>query len=233
MAFTDRLGKKLGAVAKPTSTLAREEGGAVKYVLFVCNHNAGRSQMAQAFFERHAPEDVRAESAGSTPARAVWPEVVEVMREVDIDLADRRPKRLLREMQLHADWAVTMACGDACPYVPTTVEDWDVPDPAGRPLAEVRAIRDAVEARVRDLVEQRLDAIRADRTAHQVRLAHLLPSLAEEFEGMRSAEEIRACADAVLSRFDDAPLRTHVLTLAHRRTRECLRRETCDALAVG
>src|SRR5687767_15991624 len=106
--------------------------------------------MAQAFFERHAPEDVRPESAGSTPARAVWPEVVEVMREVGLDLAERRPKRLGREMQLHADWAVTMACGDACPYVPTTVEDWDVPDPAGRPIEEVRAIRDAVEARVRE-----------------------------------------------------------------------------------
>jgi protein-tyrosine-phosphatase len=210
-----------------------EEGEAVKHVLFVCNHNAGRSQMAQAFFERHAPEDVRAESAGSTPARAVWPEVVEVMREVGLDLADRRPKRLLREMQLHADWAVTMACGDACPYVPTTVEDWDVPDPAGRPIEEVRAIRDGLEARVRDLLERRVDVIRADRTAHQARLAHLLPALAEEFEGTRSPEEIRACADAVLSRFDDAPIRTHVLTLAHRRTRECLRRESCDALAVA
>jgi arsenate reductase len=203
----------------------------VKYVLFVCNHNAGRSQMAQAFFERDAPEDVRAESAGSTPARVVWPEVIEVMREVGLDLSDRRPKRLGREMQLHADWAVTMACGDACPYVPTAVEDWDVPDPAGRPLEEVRAIRDAVEVRVRDLIEQRLDAIRADRTAHQVRLAHVLPSLAEEFEGIRSPDEIRACADAVLSRFDDVPIRTHVITLAHARTRECLGRDTCDVLA--
>src|SRR3954454_901058 len=77
-------------------------GGVMKYVLFVCNHNAGRSQMAQAFFERDAPPDVRAESAGSEPARAVWPDVVEVVREVGIDLADRRPKKLLREMQLHA-----------------------------------------------------------------------------------------------------------------------------------
>jgi protein-tyrosine-phosphatase len=204
----------------------------VKYVLFVCNHNAGRSQIAQSFFERHAPDDVRAESAGSAPAQRVWPEVVEVMREVGIDLSDRRPKRLLREMQLHADWAVTMGCGDACPYVPTTVEDWDVPDPAARPLEEVRAIRDAIEIRVRDLVEQRLDAIRGDRTAHQVRLAHLLPALAEEFEGIRSADEIRACADAILSRFDDVPIRSHVLTLAHARTRECLRSETCEALAV-
>lgn len=204
----------------------------MKYVLFVCNHNAGRSQMAQAFFERYAPEDIHAESAGSKPARHVWPEVVEVMREVGIDLADRKPKKLLREMQLHADWAVTMGCGDACPYVPTTVEAWDLPDPAGRPIKEVRAIRDAIEARVRELVETKLDAIRNDHTAHQLRLGQLLPELAHEFEGQRSAGEIRACADAVLARFDDAPVRSHILTLAHRQTRECLRAETCDVPAL-
>ena len=75
----------------------------MKYVLFVCNHNAGRSQMAQAFFERDAPEDVRAESAGSDPADAIWPGVIEAMREVGIDLSGRRPRKLLPEMQLHAD----------------------------------------------------------------------------------------------------------------------------------
>ncbi len=149
----------------------------MKYVLFVCNHNAGRSQMAQAFFERCAPADIRAESAGSTPARAVWPAVVEAMREVGIDIAGRKPKKLTREMQLHADWAVTMGCEDACPYVPTTVEAWSIPDPAGRSLEEVRAIRDAIEANVRELVDTRLDAIRSDRTAHQLRLAQLLPVL--------------------------------------------------------
>ncbi len=90
----------------------------MRYVLFVCNHNAGRSQMAQAFFERHAPADVRAESAGTAPATEIWPVVVEAMREVGVDIAGRKPKKLLREMQLHADWAVTMGCGDACPYVP-------------------------------------------------------------------------------------------------------------------
>ena len=110
----------------------------MKHVLFVCNHNAGRSQMAQAFFERDAPDDLRAQSAGSSPARGVWPEVVEVMREVGIDLSERKPRKLLREMQLHADWAVTMGCDDACPYVPTTVQAWTIPDPAGRPLDEVR-----------------------------------------------------------------------------------------------
>lgn len=97
------------------------------------------------------------------------------MREVGIDIADRKPKKPLREMQLHADWAVTMGCGDACPFVPATVEEWDIPDPAGRPLEEVRVIRDAVEARVRRLLAERADAIRADRTAHELRLARLLP----------------------------------------------------------
>ena len=122
----------------------------MKYVLFVCNHNAGRSQMAQAFFERHAPPDVRAESAGTSPARAVWPEVV-----------------------------------------------------AGDP------------------------------TAHQLRLAQLLPSLATEFEQDHDPDEIRACADAILGRYDDAPVRSFVQSLALRQTRDCLRREHCDALLAG
>ena|SRR2546421_12467598 len=104
----------------------------MKYVLFVCSHNAGRSQMAQAMFERACPCDCRGESAGSDPARRLWPEVVEVMREIGIDISDRKPKRLSVEMQLHADWAVTMGCGDVCPYEPTTVDDWDIPDPAER-----------------------------------------------------------------------------------------------------
>ena len=126
-----------------------------------------------------------------------------------------------------------MGCDDACPYVPTTVEAWSIPDPAGRPLEEVRAIRDGIEAHVRELVETKLDAIRSDRTAHQLRLAQLLPDLAAEFESRHSAEDIRACADAILSRFDDARVRSYVSTLALRQTRDCLRKETCDALAVA
>lgn len=133
----------------------------MKHVLFVCNHNAGRSQMAQAFFERDGPDDVRAESAGSNPAAELWPGVIEAMAEVGIDLGDRRPRKLVREMQLRADWAVTMGCGDACPYVPATVEDWDLADPAGLPVEQVRPIRDATEARVRELIETRIDAIRS------------------------------------------------------------------------
>jgi arsenate reductase len=200
----------------------------MRYVLFVCNHNAGRSQMAQAFFERYAPEDVRAESAGSNPARQVWPDVVEAMSEVGIDLSKRKPKRLHLEMQLHADWAVTMGCGDACPYVPTMVEAWDIPDPAGLDLAGVRKVRDLIDRHVRALVDNKLDQIRADASAHQYRLAHLLPALAREFEPQCSAEEIRACADDVLCQFDDVPVRSHILTLAHRPARERLRRETRD-----
>ncbi|MBA3438204.1 MAG: arsenate reductase ArsC [Thermoleophilaceae bacterium] len=205
----------------------------MKYVLFVCTHNAGRSQMAQAFFERRGPKDIRAESAGQEPGPEVWPTVVESMREVGIDLSGRRPQKLTVEMQLHADWAITLACGATCPFVPTTVEDWDIPDPAGKSLEEVRSIRDAVESRVKDLVAQRIDVIRSDRTAHQLRLEKLLPDLALEFEGRRSEGEIRACADAILSDYDDVPVRSFVMNLAHRRSRECLAKEQCDALTTA
>lgn len=204
----------------------------MKHILFVCNHNAGRSQMAQAFFERRAPDDMRAESAGSSPAPRVWPEVVRAMSEVGIDLSERRPTKLLPEMQLHADWAVTMGCDDACPYVPATVEAWSIPDPAGRPLEEVRTIRDSIEAHVRELIDTKLDAIRSDRTAHQLRLAQVLPELAAEFESRHAAEDIRACADAILARYDDAAVRSYVATLALRQTRECLRQEHCDVLSA-
>jgi arsenate reductase len=205
----------------------------MKYVLFVCNHNAGRSQMAQALFERHAPSDVRAESAGSTPAKQLWPNVIEAMRELDIDLSGRRPQRLTVEMQLHADWAVTMGCGDACPYVPTRVDDWDIPDPAHEPIEVVRDIRDQIEQRVTRLVHERLDEIRSDRTAHQFRLVRLLPDLAREFEGRRTPEEIRACADAILAEYDEAPVRSFVMSIVNKRTRECLGKERCDVLAVA
>lgn len=206
----------------------------MKYVLFVCTQNAGRSQMAQALFERYAPADVRAESAGQEPRReGVWPNVVEAMREVGIELEGRRPKKLTLEMQLHADWAITLACGATCPYVPTIVEDWDIADPAGKPLEAVRAIRDALDVRVRDLVEQRIEQIRSDRTAHQLRLQHLIPGLVSEFEGVRSDAEIRTCADAILEQYDDVPIRSHVMTIAHRQTRDCLRAERCEALTAA
>jgi arsenate reductase (thioredoxin) len=202
----------------------------MRYVLFVCTHNAGRSQMAQAFFERYAPPDLRAESAGQQPTEAIWPTVVEAMGEVGIDISDRKPKTIDVEMQLHADKAITLNCQGTCPYVIGAVEDWDVDDPAGQPLEKVREIRDDIEQRVRELVERRADEIRTDRSGHQRRLAQLLPSLAEEFGQTKTPEEIRACADAVLSELDDVPVRSFVLTLAHRRTRECLREEECALL---
>jgi arsenate reductase (thioredoxin) len=152
----------------------------MKYVLFVCTQNAGRSQMAQALFERHAPRDVRAESAGAEPADKVHPVVVEAMKEIGIDLSTQRPKKLTVEMQLHADWAITLACGAKCPYVPSIVEDWDVDDPAGQPIEQVRRIRDDIEQRVTDLIETHIDAIRADRRQHMMRMTRLVPGLVEE-----------------------------------------------------
>ena len=130
----------------------------MRHVLFVCTHNAGRSQMAQAFFERDAPADVRAESAGTDPRREIWPSVVAVMREVGIDLAGRRPRRMDIEMQLHADWAITMGCGDACPYVPTRVESWEIPDPAGRAIDDAGVVPDGfVDHQARELAEHHAD----------------------------------------------------------------------------
>lgn len=202
----------------------------MRYVLFVCTHNAGRSQIAQAFFEAHAPNDVRAESAGQAPADAIWPNVVEAMSEVGIDISDRRPKKIDLEMQLHADWAITLNCEDTCPYVPGFVEDWEVEDPAGKSLDEVRAIRDDIEKRVRHLIETRLDEIRADRSGHARRLERLLPLLVAEFETTKTPLQIRECADAVLARFDDVPVRSFVESLAFRQARECLREEECAAV---
>jgi arsenate reductase (thioredoxin) len=195
----------------------------MKYVLFVCTQNAGRSQMAQAFFERHGPADVRAESAGDQPGDAVHPVVVEAMREVGIDLSGRRPKKLTLEMQLHADWAITLACGAKCPYVPSIVEDWDASDPAGRPIEEVRLIRDEIELRVKDLIDNHLDEIRQDRRQHTMRMARLVPGLVDEFGGELTDEEIRRIADEILNTYDEVPIRSFVMTLANRKAREILK----------
>jgi protein-tyrosine-phosphatase len=127
----------------------------VSTVLFVCLHNAGRSQMSQALFERAAEGRHEALSAGTTPGDRVHPEVVEAMRELDIDLADRKPRALTRELAEQADVVVTMGCGDACPVIPgKRYVDWDLPDPKGRPLDEVRATRDEIERRVRELADE-------------------------------------------------------------------------------
>ena len=123
--------------------------------LFVCLHNAGRSQMSAALFERAAAGRHRALSAGTTPGDRVHPEVVEVMRELGVDLAGRTPRRLTTELAEQADVVVTMGCGDECPYIPgKRYLDWDLPDPKGRPLDEVRATRDEIARRVDELVAE-------------------------------------------------------------------------------
>jgi arsenate reductase (thioredoxin) len=124
-------------------------------VLFVCLHNAGRSQMSQALFQRAAGDRHTAISAGTSPAEHVHSEVVEVMRELNIDLTDRKPQFLTRELAQRADVVVTMGCGDACPYIPgKQYIDWNLPDPKGRPIAEVRAIRDEISRRTANLLDQ-------------------------------------------------------------------------------
>jgi arsenate reductase (thioredoxin) len=128
--------------------------------LFVCLHNAGRSQMAAALLERAAGDRHRALSAGSVadPEGHVHPEVVDVMRELGVDLAGRRPERLTDALAAQADVVVTMGCGDTCPYIPgKRYVDWDLPDPKGRPVDEVRETRDEIARRVVQLVAE-LDA---------------------------------------------------------------------------
>ncbi len=122
-------------------------------VLFVCLQNAGRSQMSQALFQRATGETDRALSAGTTPAEHVHPEVVQVMREIGIDLADRTPQLLTPELAQQADIIVTMGCGDRCPYIPgKRYIDWQLPDPAGQPIEHVREIREGIADRVADLI---------------------------------------------------------------------------------
>ena len=121
-------------------------------VLFVCLHNAGRSQMSQALFEREAGAAHEARSAGTTPDERVHPEVVDAMRELGIDLSGRRPQRLTDDLARWADVIVTMGCGDECPYIPgKRYVDWDLRDPKGRPLEEVRETRDDIASRVKAL----------------------------------------------------------------------------------
>src|SRR5205814_4542926 len=122
----------------------------MRIVVFACVHNAGRSQMAAAFFNALAdPARARALSAGTQPGERVHPEVVDVMREVGIDLAGVAPRRLTPELAADAQVLVTMGCGDECPVVPgLRREDWPLPDPKGQPVERVRAIRDDVRRRV-------------------------------------------------------------------------------------
>ena len=123
-------------------------------VLFVCLHNAGRSQMSQALFERAASGHHEARSAGTEPAQRVHPGVVTVMREDGIDVSQRVPRLLTDDLARWADVVVTMGCGDACPVIPgKRYIDWDLRDPKDLPLDDVRAIRDDIKTRVEELVK--------------------------------------------------------------------------------
>jgi len=126
-------------------------------VIFACRHNAGRSQMAAAFFNRLAePSQAKALSAGTIPAQRVHPEVAEVMREVGIDLAAAKPQLLTTELAAGTRLLVTMGCGEECPYIPgVEVQDWPLEDPKGKPTERVREIRDEIERRVGALIESR------------------------------------------------------------------------------
>ncbi len=131
-------------------------------VLFICVHNAGRSQMAEAYFNELSGGRHMGISAGSRPAESVNPVVVEAMHEVGIDISTRKPKKLTREMVLEADLAVTMGCGeDACPVVPNELREWSLEDPHGKPIEVVRGIRDEIRKRVEALVDD------LDRGSHQ------------------------------------------------------------------
>jgi arsenate reductase (thioredoxin) len=128
---------------------------AMAIVLFVCLQNAGRSQMSQALFERAAAGAHHALSAGTTPADHVHPEVVQVMRELGIDLADRKPQLLTRELAERADVVVTMGCGDQCPFIPRKrYVDWELTDPHGQPIETVRVIRDEIAKRTEALAAE-------------------------------------------------------------------------------
>lgn len=142
--------------------LAQSEGWIVKdvpEVLFVCVHNAGRSQMAAALLDHHARGRVHVRSAGSTPADEINPAVIAAMDEMGIDLSKEFPKPLTDEVVRAADVVITMGCGDACPLYPgKRYLDWELDDPAGRSVDDVRAIRDEIDRRVRSLLEELVPA---------------------------------------------------------------------------
>ena len=125
-------------------------------VIFACVHNAGRSQMAAAFFNQLAdPQKAEAVSAGTEPGACVHPEVQSVMQEVGIDLGNAKPQKLTEELARNAKLLITMGCGDQCPYAPgLRRDDWPLQDPKGLPIEEVRAIRDEVGRRVQDLLRR-------------------------------------------------------------------------------
>ena len=147
--------ERLRAVAQAGGQIVKE----VPEVLFVCVHNAGRSQMAAALLDHHARGRVHVRSAGSLPADEVNPEVVAAIEEVGLDLSREFPKPLTNEVVEAADVVVTMGCGDACPIYPgKRYLDWELPDPHGRRIEDVRRIRDEIDRRVRELLDELVPA---------------------------------------------------------------------------
>ena len=128
----------------------------MRTVIFACIHNAGRSQMSAALFNRYAdPAKARAISAGTRPAERVHPVVLDAMLEVGIDLSDAKPQKLTAELTQSADMLITMGCGDECPYVPgLRLDDWPLPDPKGQGIETVRQTREEIRNRVTDLLKR-------------------------------------------------------------------------------
>ena len=150
--FTERFARdRLRAVAKLEGRMTVD----IPEVLFVCVHNAGRSQMAAGLLNHRAKGSVRVRSAGSEPASSLNPAVVEAMAEIGIDISQEFPKPLTDDVVRAADAVITMGCGDACPIYPGKIyRDWELTDPAGRSLADVREIRDDVDRRVQELIRE-------------------------------------------------------------------------------
>ena len=147
--------ERLMALAQSEGTLTTEQ----PEVLFVCTHNAGRSQMAAGLVKLRSEDRIHVRSAGSTPADELNPAVVEAMEELGVDMSEEFPKPLTDEVVKAADVVITMGCGDACPIFPgKRYEDWDLEDPAGKDLEAVRGIRDQIDVRVKALVAELLPA---------------------------------------------------------------------------
>jgi arsenate reductase (thioredoxin) len=145
--------ERLKALAQAEGTLAKEQ----PEVLFVCVHNAGRSQMAAGLVKLRSQGRIHVRSAGSTPAGEINPAAIEAMEELGIDMSEEFPKPLTDEVVRAADVVITMGCGDACPiYSGKRYEDWDLDDPEGKDLQAVRAIRDEIDARVQNLIGELL-----------------------------------------------------------------------------
>ena len=172
-------------------------------VLFVCLHNAGRSQMSQALFEHAANGRHTALSAGTIPGDRVHPVVVEVMREVDIDLAGRKPQVLTPELAEQADIVITMGCGDSCPYIPgKRYLDWDLPDPMGRPIQEVRATREEIAKRVSTLL--------AEMDSTRIELPVAIPDCSIDRSALAEQAERYARLGASATRLDRHPGRLEI-----------------------